>query len=111
MRARERERGEREIEREREIIESDLKIKCIWDIRTDNPSLAVQILNVILDQSFQIDRSRESENKRENDIERYKFFLLLRKQFKGGELKEHCHRKAKKESKTSTDKRKRKRER
>ena len=43
--------GERVREREREI-ERDFFLKCIWEIRTDNPSLAVKILN---------DRERERE--------------------------------------------------
>ena len=39
---------DRERERERQIeIERDFYffLKCIWEIRTDNPSLAVKILN------------------------------------------------------------------
>ena len=46
MREREKERErERDREREREIERDFYFLKCIWKIRTDNPSLAVKILN------------------------------------------------------------------
>ena len=50
-------------------------LKCIWEIRTDNPSLAVKILNVtprpiLPNQKGLVGREREREREREKERER-----------------------------------------